>query len=65
MSDKRYLLEYFNGCYLPIDTPEELDDFRAKHLNFEGILYTRDGHIVNEEVWRKQNRLEGIEIKAK
>lgn len=49
----KYVLEYFNGAYLPIDSLEELDEWRKENPLYEGILYTHDGYLVDEQKLRQ------------
>ena len=55
-----YLLECFNGgsFYVPIRSISELDQWRDKNPEHEGILYTKDGYLVNEKAWRKKSNAE-------
>ncbi len=47
-----YMLEYVNGSYASFKLISDVDLFRSKR-SVHGVLYTMDGHLVNEEISRR------------
>ena len=53
MKQVNYLFEWMNGIYEPFNSIAEYDAYCKKYPNRSGILYTKNGYIVNTDVARE------------
>ena len=56
MCEAKYLFEWFNGVYKPFNSILEYDEYCRKHPTHTGVLYTKDGYIVNID-WRRRQEM--------
>ena len=43
----KYVVEFFPSIYIPFDSTAAIKEFCAKNMR-DGIVWTEDGHLINE-----------------